>query len=98
MKSKLKSSDNLFVVYAKKNKLDFDRIGITVSRKVSTRAVKRNKVKRLIRESFRHETVEIKGLDFVVIARPQTVIEKNEVLIVSLEKHWNRVKTKCKKA
>lgn len=46
------------------------RLGITVSRRVG-KAVIRNRVKRRIREWFRHERAQMQGnLDIVVIARP----------------------------
>jgi ribonuclease P protein component len=38
------------------------RLGITASRKVSRSAVGRNRVKRLLRESFRLSEVELRGL------------------------------------
>ena len=45
------------------------RLGVTVSRKVGN-AVTRNRVKRAVREWFRHEGGgRLDGLDFVVIAR-----------------------------
>jgi ribonuclease P protein component len=40
-------------IYAKPNELSCSRIGLIVSKKVERRAVKRNKIKRLLRETFR---------------------------------------------
>ncbi len=40
-------------VFVTPNDLSFDRFGITASRKVSRRAVDRNRMKRLLRESIR---------------------------------------------
>ena len=94
---KQKTSDRLFVVYFLKNSLDRSRVGITVSRKVSTRAVKRNRVKRLIRESFRTHQFTGDGLDIVVIAQRATTLVSNQEIISSLENHWIRASDKCKK-
>jgi ribonuclease P protein component len=94
---KQKTSDRFFVVYFLKNSLDRSRVGITVSRKVSTLAVKRNRVKRLIRESFRTHQFFGDGLDIVVIAQRATTLASNQEIISSLEKHWTRVTDRCKK-
>lgn len=57
-----------FTVIFKQNRLDITRLGITVSKKIGN-AVKRNKVKRLIREFYRtHKSSFPQGYDIVVIA------------------------------
>ena len=51
------------------NRLGLTRLGITVSKKIGN-AVKRNKVKRLIREFFRlHKSYFPQGYDMVIIAK-----------------------------
>jgi len=50
--------------------VESSRIGITVSRKVGN-AVVRNRVKRRVREWFRHDREDLgKEMDIIVIARP----------------------------
>jgi ribonuclease P protein component len=54
-------------------------------------AVQRNRIKRLIRESFRHSRAALAGLDLVVMARPGLVDRNNRELSDSLRRHWNRL-------
>lgn len=65
-----KSAANKYlVVYFLKKRESGLRLGISVSRKVGS-AVIRNRIKRLLREAFRHnETVIQQGYDIVLIAR-----------------------------
>ncbi|MCB1948497.1 MAG: ribonuclease P protein component [Burkholderiales bacterium] len=44
---------NYVQVYAKPNGLSFSRLGLIVSKKVERSAVKRNRIKRILRETFR---------------------------------------------
>ena len=53
--------------------LEHPRLGLAVSRKVSRKAVVRNKIKRRIREYFRRERACLHPLDFVVVAYPDAV-------------------------
>ena len=58
-----------FVVIFKQNGLGITRLGVTVSKKTGN-AVKRNKVKRLIREHFRLNRSRFpQGYDIVIAAK-----------------------------
>ncbi|MFQ6041840.1 MAG: ribonuclease P protein component [Candidatus Poribacteria bacterium] len=60
-----------FVIYVLPNGINVTRLGLTVSKKVG-KSVKRNRVKRLIRESFRLSREQIMpGYDIVVVAQPR---------------------------
>ena len=46
------------------------RLGLAVSRKVSPSAVVRNRIKRVLRDAFRHRRAALAPLALVVVARP----------------------------
>ncbi|HCX86428.1 MAG TPA: ribonuclease P protein component [Gammaproteobacteria bacterium] len=92
------SKDKLFVVYAKANGLARGRLGITVSKKTSPKAVRRNLIKRLVRESFRHHAADVSGLDIVAIARQPCASAANKDICQSLDRHWHQVNSQCRKS
>ncbi|HEX7324802.1 MAG TPA: ribonuclease P protein component [Rhodanobacteraceae bacterium] len=67
------------------------RLGMAVSRKVSTRAVVRNRIKRVVRESFRQRRVRLPALDLLVIAQTAAATTENADLRDDLERAWRRV-------
>ena len=57
------------VIYMQPNPLRINRIGITASKKYG-KSVQRNRIRRLIRESYRTLQDKIKpGYDFIIVAR-----------------------------
>lgn len=80
-----------FVVLCRPSQTQSARIGITVSRKCSKKAVERNRIKRLIRESFRLNKAKIPLFDMVVIARVQAATADNQVLLKDLETVWGKL-------
>ncbi|MDP8974457.1 MAG: ribonuclease P protein component [Actinomycetota bacterium] len=80
----------LFSVHALPNTIGKPRLGLSVSKKVGT-AVRRNKVRRRLKEVFRSSAEKLPGdLDFVVSARPAaaeaTFEELNEEFLRSLRR------------
>ena len=60
-------------LYARQTKRPGNRVGFTVSTKLG-KAVKRNRVRRRLREIYRlHETELARGVDLVVVARGRAV-------------------------
>lgn len=76
--------------------LDWHRLGITASRKMSRLAVKRNRAKRLLREAFRLTGPEMDGLnrryDWVFNARRSIIQEKADAVIADLRRIIAQVK------
>ena len=61
------------VLYARKNRLSENRVGVTVSKKLG-KAVVRNRVRRRLREVYRlNEEKFLPGWDIVVVARSRAV-------------------------
>jgi ribonuclease P protein component len=85
------SSDRWFKVLARAGTADCARLGMAVSRQVDKRAVGRNRIKRVVRESFRHHFAGGgPAVDFVVLPRAESATICNRQLFQSLEKHWAR--------
>jgi len=53
------------------------RLGLVVSRKVDKRAVGRNRIKRVLRETMRHVYPALGNGDYVVLARPDAKTAEN---------------------
>lgn len=86
-----RSTDRLFTVLYRRSGLPHARIGMTApARRVRT-AVARNRVRRLIRESFRHAVDELAGLDVVVMVKEPAAAATNPQVFASLAAHWGRL-------
>lgn len=94
----VKSRDDFFTILVRSNGLAHSRLGLAVSRKTASAAVERNRIKRLVRESFRHHHLDLPRIDVVVISRTGLVGQTNSVLVASLEQHWHRLIRRCRKA
>ena len=66
-------ANGYLVLYARKNRMDTNRVGITVSKKLG-HAVVRNRVRRRLREVYRlNEDKFLPGFDIVVVARSRSI-------------------------
>ena len=65
------------------------RLGLVVSKKNISKAVERNRVKRLIRESFRKNKSQIPNLDVVVLIRKGIDVLPNVVISSKLNSLWD---------
>ncbi len=69
--NKCSQADGALIVYVAKNHLPWSRLGRSVSRRIGN-AVRRNYVRRRIREAFRtQKNVLPKGFDIVCVAKPK---------------------------
>jgi ribonuclease P protein component len=80
-----------------KNQEDCARVGLAIPKKIVRTAVIRNRLKRLVRESFRHYQAAIKGYDVVVIAIQKPDRLKKQCLRKQLDFLWHQVEKSSKK-
>lgn len=71
---------------------DAARLGLAISRRVSKRAVDRNRIKRIARESFRHARARMPALDLLLIGRQQAASATASLLRADLDAAWFRLK------
>ncbi|WP_313255816.1 ribonuclease P protein component [Stenotrophomonas sp.] len=66
------------------------RLGMAVSRKVDTRAIGRNRIKRVLRDATRHLLPCLAGGDFVVVARSAAKTASNQQIREAFERLLRR--------
>ena len=87
-----KSIDPYFTVLGRRNPHSGTRLGLAIAKKCARRAVDRNRLKRLVRESFRIERADLPDVDLVVMCRRDAVAADNPRLAASLARHWARIR------
>ncbi len=70
---------------------DGARLGLAISKRVSKSAVRRNRIKRLARESFRVARAELPAFDILLTARSSAVQQDNAALRDDLQRLWRRI-------
>lgn len=84
-------SDGFFTVSVMNNQIEHPRLGLAIATKVFGTAVARNRVKRLIRESFRQNQYVLPNLDITISAREAAKNALPAQLRSSLERTWKSI-------
>ena len=92
-----KSSDPYWTVLATANHRQFPRLGLAITKKKIRHASDRNRLKRIVRESFRHHKEFVIGLDIVVLCQTRAAAVTNEILFNSLHNHWLKLAHRCQR-
>ena len=87
----LRTSHQHILFLARINSLNCPRLGLVIAKKHIRQAVERNRMKRLIRETFRAKQQQLAGIDVIVLARKGMNDVSNAVVIEHLNGQWNRL-------
>ena len=81
-----------FTLIAESNEFEHPRLGLAVSRKAAVKAVDRNRIKRVVRESFRRRAAAIPAFDIVVQVTRKAQTQPNHMLSRKLDDLWRELK------
>jgi ribonuclease P protein component len=87
--------DACFGMVARANDAAGPRLGLAVATKVAGSSVERNRIRRLIRETFRLRQRELPAVDVVVSARARARGARSDELRASLNTLWDRLIESC---
>ena len=93
----VRASHQNFLILARFNQQTLPRLGLVIAKKHLRFAVQRNRMKRLIRESFRKQQQSFQGLDVIVLSRKgvDQLLADNS-FSKQLEQQWQRLFKKAK--
>ncbi len=92
-KPDLRLGSKELLILVKKNEREKSRLGLVIAKKQIRMANRRNRVKRIIRESFRQEVFK-NSFDIVVLARQTADLMDNKQLSDLMSHQWNRLRRK----
>ncbi|WP_083250953.1 ribonuclease P protein component [Acidihalobacter aeolianus] len=90
--SRNKSGGRVFVLTWMRNDIGRARLGLAISRRCARRAVDRQRIKRIVRESFRLKQQSLPAVDVVVTCRSGAGSLGKRQLREALERHWQAIR------
>jgi ribonuclease P protein component len=94
--ARVRESRGPLMIYARPNSLAHPRLGLSTSRKVGN-AARRNRIRRLLRESFRHLQHDLPaGYDLLIVIRAHEPLKREEyqaliaTIVAKLHSVWER--------
>ncbi len=86
-----KTSNASFVLLARTTTSGNARIGFVIGKKNIRKAVQRNRIRRVIRESFRHQRVKLPLLDIVVLVKKGADQFDNAQIFRQFDHLWQKL-------
>ena len=85
-----------FTVLARENGLDHARLGLAISKKCAKRAVDRNRIKRIFRESFRLNQHKLPSVDIIAMCKPSAILLDSVEMRKQIDIQWHFMRKKIK--
>lgn len=86
-----------FTILARESGLNYPRLGLAISKKSAKRAVDRNRIKRILRESFRMNQHNLPCVDIIAMCKPSAVKLDNREMRKQIEIQWHFMRKKMLK-
>jgi ribonuclease P protein component len=80
---------------ARHNTLTHARLGITISKKRVKLAKDRNRLKRVVREYFRHHCTDLPNIDIIIVAKSGIADLSNKEIYECMDNLWRKLKKRC---
>ena len=93
--SAVKLENSCLKILARHNSRGYPRLGLAIPKKWVKSAVARNRIKRIVRESFRLNQHRLGAWDIVVLGRASVDAKSGKELRFILEKHWSKLVDRC---
>lgn len=93
-----RASHQHLLILSRSNQTETPRLGLVIAKKHIRLAVQRNRIKRILRETFRQNQQQLGGIDAVVLARAGLDKLDNQQLHKLFNKQWGRIIKKASKA
>jgi ribonuclease P protein component len=94
-KATYKASHRYCLILARESQTGQSRVGLVIAKKHIKLAVDRNRVKRLIRESFRHNQHQLIKIDAIVLSRNGLADIGNPAIYEMLNQLWKKIQSKA---
>ncbi len=83
-----------FTVLARENSLGHPRLGLAISKKSAKRAVDRNRIKRIFRESFRLHQHKLPNVDIIAMCKSDVLSLDKQEMHMQIETQWRFMQKK----
>ena len=94
-KNNIRRGDAHITILVGKKTGDCPRLGFAIARKQVPKAVQRNTLKRMFRESFRKNRHRLPPRDMVVMVKRGILVIEPARIRAALEQHWDSIIEQC---